>query len=185
MNGNGRHYTLSELNALFESRLEPDTAAETDPHLVLCNRCLQRYLDLKRIDRSLRSIPVPETGREFTRSLMRELSRRSRSPLTFRVLEHGASFLGTLAVLAFLVATCLLVNLPPGIEDASSPLRIIARGWSVASGWIAVGGQWLAGHLAPREGLGPYQVWLGGAAAVLALVVLDRILARRFFQKAP
>jgi anti-sigma factor RsiW len=185
MNGNGRHYTLSEIHALVDSRRTPDTIAQTDPHLALCRRCLQRYKDLYRIDRSLRGMPLPETGYEFTRRLMRELSLRSNSPLAFRVLEHGASFLGTLAVLAFIVAVYLLFNPPPETGDPSSPLRILARGWSAVSGWIVLGGQWLTGHMTPREGLGPYQVWLSGVGTVLALVVLDRILARRFFQKAP
>lgn len=184
MNGNGRHYTISEINALVDSRRDPEAVMEGDPHLAVCGRCRQRYVQLSEIDRSLRSIPLPETGREFTESLMRKLSHSARMPLAFKLLEHGASFLGTFFVIAFLVAAFLLVHPPAETGNDSTPFGIVTRGWSVVSESIVQASRWLGTSLTRMDGSGEYGVWLFGGAAVLALVMLDRILARRFFQKA-
>jgi anti-sigma factor RsiW len=184
MNGNGRHYTISEINALVDSRCDPESVMERDPHIAVCGHCRQRYVQLSKIDRSLHSIPLPETGREFTESLMRRLSYSARMPLAFKVLEHGASLLGTFFVVAFLVAAFLLVHPPAEAGNDSTPLGIVTRGWSAVSESIVRVSKWLGTSLTPTDGLGEYGVWLFGGAAVLALVMLDRILARRFFQDA-
>jgi len=183
MNANGHHYSLDELNALVDTKQEAEVTVRTDAHLAVCDRCRRRYVQLFRIDRSLRAIPLPETGREFTQTLMIRLSRGARTPLAFRLLEHGASFLGTLVIMSVLASAYLLLGSPAETGRDSAPFGIIARGWSTVSGGVSLAVQWMTEHLTALDGLGSYGVWAFGIGAVLALVVADRLLTRWFLQK--
>lgn len=181
MNANGRHYSLEELNELIDAGREAESTVRADPHLEVCGRCRQHYQQLHRIDRSLGSIPLPETGRGFTQVLMKKVSRGVRMPIAFWLLEHAASFLGALVVLAIIATAFLLFTPAAGLERGPAPLGIIAKGWSSVSGGITDVLQWCIEQLSQLGDLASYGLLFWGIVALL--VVIDRLLARGFSQR--
>ncbi len=177
---NHDHLSLEVLSALASGERTRGSDGPEGQHLRSCEVCSGRFAQMQRIDEALRNFPIPTTGATFTATVLRTVARSAKTPVIFRLLEHGASVLGVFFVLAAMLSAYLLVARSGAEPQGDGPIGQVMREcntvMSVARGWIA-------GHVTAVLGEGSGTLLGVGVAGAVVLLLLDRWLSTRLGER--
>jgi len=172
----GGHIRPEELNDWIDSGKSPEEIFAEHPHLQSCQRCGMMLVDLTRIDRALRTLPLPETRQSFTMDVMSEIGLRSDGDVLGRMVGWGRAVLVVLAATSCAAGVSLLLAASSGSHG--NPASPVDRLLSTVGFEVQEGIHWLLAHLGTIIGVRSF-VW--GALAVACAVilgVLDHALSR-------
>jgi anti-sigma factor RsiW len=184
MTGRSMHCTSEQLQMLLDGRLAGGEREVVLTHLQECARCMAASRGLEQLDRGLRQLPVSAAGVEFTEKVMEAITPSGRLSFAFRLVENLAY------VFALLIVTGIIavVFVATGVIDSgqvSDGQGLVNTYVGATSDWLAGalhgGTAWLERYLPTRGGA---NIMLFGIGVLAGLALLDRLLHRRFVQRA-
>jgi anti-sigma factor RsiW len=170
------HVSLEQLSALAAGERGVDVEDGRQQHLDSCPLCSRRYAQMQRIDRALRHLPIPAVGGAFTATVLRRVARTARTPLAFRLLEHGASVFGILFVVAAILSAYLAAEASSVGQQGDGPVGNVVREGGTL---ISLGGRWIVQHSGSFLGDGSGVLLMLGLVAVGMIFLFDRWLSAR------
>lgn len=93
-----QHLSDEILQEYIDGALSDDGRRIAEQHLAECARCRLLFNALRRIDRSLRTMPGEHAGENVSRSVLLSLGIKPPTPLLYRIVENFAYLFGFLLV---------------------------------------------------------------------------------------
>jgi len=187
MMANEPHCTTEQINALIDRTLSGNEKETVENHIAECAGCSQALSMIRRIDLSVKSLPIERVRGDFTREVLAVLHLAPKSPLLFRLLEKGAYLFGLFIVLGVM----LTVFVASGLVDS----REVSRGEIIFRQVMSDAGGMMSSVMAGLSGLLaqylPFMFDKGNISIVAAVIVVlgvlalaDKVLGRRFVHRA-
>lgn len=178
------HCTNEQLQTLLDGRLAAGEQERIQSHIRQCASCAAGYNRLERLDHGLRRLPLAEASGELTGRVMQGILPPGHLSLAFRIVENLAYLFAVLIVTGIMAVVFVFT----GVIDSGQ----VSEGESIVSTYVGGASDWLAQAL--HGGTAWLERYLPSAAGkntlvfgigVLAgLVLLDRLLHRRFVHRA-
>lgn len=186
MIANGQHCTTEQINAFIDRTLSANETQRVDKHIAECAGCRQAVSMMRRIDASVKRLPLERVRGDFTREVLAVLHLAPKSPFLFRLLEKGAYLFGLFIVLGVM----LTVFVATGLVDT----REVSRGEILVRQVLSDAGGTMSSMMAALNGILmqylPFIFVKGNPGIVAAVIVVlgilalaDRVWGRRFVHR--
>lgn len=181
------HCTTEQINALIDLTLSDVEKQQVESHIAECAGCRQAVSVMRRIDVSVKHLPLERVSGDFTREVLAVLHLAPKSPLLFRLLEKGAYLFGLFIVLGAM----LTVFVATGLVDT----REVSRGEIIFRQVLSDAGGMMSSMMAGLSGLLaqylPFMFDKGNISIVAAVIVVlgvlalaDKVVGRKFVHRA-
>lgn len=179
------HLTNEQLQSFVDGMLPANEAASATVHLRICSRCRNASAALRRLDMTLRNLPIANLGGDFTRNVLTRLDIVPKSPVLFRVVENLAYVFGMMIVLGVMLAVFVLTGVIDSTQVSNTQTFLNNAGDAVAeqtSHFVTSFASVLQSYLPFIFGNGNLKIAVMGTATVGMLVVLDKFLKRKILR---
>jgi anti-sigma factor RsiW len=172
---NVSHDEQALIQEYLDGRLPSEQRARFELHVSTCDRCRAEVKTLRKIDATLRRLPLESPGKHFTPALMRQLLSPS-TPASFRVLEYAAYLFGFLIVVAATISVLILAGvIQTGDVSPSSLTGEVATHFRATVGDVL---GWLRGVLPFTFAGSGGKVAIIGALSLALVALVDRLYMR-------
>lgn len=180
------HLTQHELFEYADALLPDERMAAAETHLRTCGPCSRRLASFRRVERSLRSLPLEKASADLSRNVLRSLGLQDAPSWIYSLLKSLAPLA---ALSAVLVVVTLVLGRGPIAGDATgageSARGLFQLADQYGGTWIRELNAWAGSYLSfavAKNSLGLtgfLLLFLGGIA------LLDRFVVMPRFRKRP
>ncbi len=186
MSNTADHISPAQMGGYLDGALSEAERLIIERHLGVCQRCRNAYDGTRRIDESLRSLPLEHVSRSFTRDVLRALHLLPQTSLAFRILEKLAYVFGFVIVLAIMLTVFTATGVIQWGEFseahsvAGKAAEELLSAVSGAAGAVSHFVQTFVPFASSGTGSG---IILAAIAAALLIALTDLVLGKRIMQR--